>query len=714
MEYSGAMKREEKWEVPQHYGKGKAQSATTSAPSAIPSRQRTQPRQDMKGLEEAVSVKRWSGGGSTPEPWGKLRKDPELWDEEGDTLIYFGHERPEASFRIKSSVLRGSGSPYFITLLREGVKGDGNYVFSTCSASPPSLTPSTKASTLNSDRSSVLRHPKVSLPFGGFKKHVKPTPSRSDASSVGDDLRINHEIFIPAPPDASRTDMLRHHLTTRNVIAMLLNKSLVGLSFFQALIDLQERLQVYMPSDARSAGFVIRYLVSNRLHDVRNDPAAATGLLAWCEEPSVLWEEGWREAFVHCVGMYARLSSLPEIRDLSVISRALLERSNLDLQVRIQMAEDRLAGFEFEEIWPAQSIQTPAAHASFDRFRRFLKQHYGKIFKDWPVSGTQADGSGWLTRPLVRRLQEDFGALYDHLVDRDVCWEEFEARGGRRWKIVRRRDGVSHAADSDDLPISEMFAGFDNRNGNPHIPHPYPLLPRSIPVHSGKNESHSLLGGKKRKGSEKLLALAYSEASNSLILETSHQKSELVDMFIKYEKAEGDVDPLDARKGRWILLYCILQVLASVSVDTPDLAFTDNVSYFLNTRLKGTPPWAASSNLYKESSRLLSHCWVVPEKWARGHIIGDLGLPERGRNAIERDDLGDGIESTVTTDGEEQGLPQPWLYDSAAGSLGGSDSTTHSSRSSCDGPAKGWPGQGTNVKPSREVGLSDYKPPEGW
>ena len=42
--------------------------------AAQPAKVRTWERHEMKGLEQAASVKRWSGSGELAEPWGKLAK----------------------------------------------------------------------------------------------------------------------------------------------------------------------------------------------------------------------------------------------------------------------------------------------------------------------------------------------------------------------------------------------------------------------------------------------------------------------------------------------------------------------------------------------------------------------------------------------------------------------------------------------------------------
>ena len=532
-------------------------------------------------------------------------------------------------------------------------------------------------------------------------------------------------------------DILRHHLTTRNVLALLLNKCIVGLNFYQALIDLHIRLQAYMPPDTDCASMIIDYLVSSRLNDLRNDPAAAAGLLAWSEEPAVHWYEGWREAFVHGVGMYAQLNALPEFRDVSLISRALLKRSYLELQLRIQDVEDRLSSFSFEDIWPSQSVYPPPARSSFDRFRKFLKQFYEKAYKGWAVRVAQENGTGWLNRGLVMRLQKDFGALYDYLVDRDVTWEESEGHQGQKHKIVSKLKRATFRADSDGLPMTEFFTGFDNRHKYLHIPHPYPLLPTSIPVQYDTKKS--LFGGRMIRGLEKRTALAYSEASNIFVLGTDFTPNNLVEAFRRFEKMDqrGEIDPLDARKGRWILLYGVLQLLASISVDTPKLWFTDGVSYFLNPPLAGTPPWMSQPEMvFEEASQVGSYCWKVPHTWRTAHAIGWSGLRNHRQIVITSDGIGDGTGrgGSSSSDGRTAVLGKGhlawgWVDDGGSGTANGApredDSPeTVSIRSSAEvkseekvekkGRDKDTAMPGYHSQALRDVGRSHYVAPEEW
>ena len=74
----------------------------------------------------------------------------------------------------------------------------------------------------------------------------------------------------------------------------------------------------------------------------------------------------------------------------------------------------------------------------------------------------------------------------------------------------------------------------------------------------------------------------------------------------------GDADLRDARQGRWILLHGILQILARISADTPNIFFKNDFSYFLNPRLRGMPPWRTETDdELEEASPKASYCWKV-------------------------------------------------------------------------------------------------------
>lgn len=256
----------------------------------------------------------------------------------------------------------------------------------------------------------------------------------------------------------------------------------------------------------------------------------------------------------------------------------------------------------------------------------------------------------WLTRTVAQSLQRDFGALYDYLVNRDIVWDESETRSSRKWMMVSRSGNRAFDPDSPELPMTDMLIEWDNRSRFPHIPHPYPLVPESIPSRAAPSfslPSRDKGSKKAEKEKEKLLRngstvstndrllerrvqLAYTEATNIYILGSEFTNTPLIDAFVKFEKTDhhttAGVDPCIARRGRWILIYCLLQTLATVSVDAPSVRYRDNsVAYHLSPCLKATrtPPWKGVMTHAAEAGPELSHCWVVPRTWTSG---GESGM----------------------------------------------------------------------------------------
>jgi len=506
-------------------------------------------------------------------------------------LVYFGYQRPHASFRTQSSLLEATKSDFLLGKLRDGFQR------------------TSKASTAE-----------LSLP--GFQKlnvGHPGTPSLIESTDSGSACRPRYEIHFPSPDEGSKTTILRHHITTRNFFAMLLNKPLVGLTFYQALVDLHQRLQLYMPRDVDCAELLINYLTRNCLHNVSKDPIAAAGLLAWCEDPEVQWRDGWREGFVHCCGMYGRLEDLPESQDISHVSRTLLERSHLELEARIQTSETKLSSFDFDDIWAGTEAQLHPSRTVFDQFRRFLQQHYTKTYKHWPPTARGESNGTWLTSDIVFQLQRDFAALYEYHIDRTVVWDKAKSPGTT---LISELDGQSVESKGTTLCLAKLLYHFDEQHRYTHIPHPFPLLPDPSVVHNETKQSKTHFFSSKAKALEKRLIYALSEASNATLLGPDIATNGLAEAFLRFEKTDGigNVDPQSARKARWMLVYGALQVLATLSVDTPNLFFTEDVSYFLNPRLKGMPPWKTDAKEeFEEASSRLSYCWQTPKiSWGKG------------------------------------------------------------------------------------------------
>ncbi|KAI0466226.1 hypothetical protein F4859DRAFT_329893 [Xylaria cf. heliscus] len=569
----------------------------------------------------APPIKRWIGAGRPVQRWNKLRKDPELWDPNGDVLVYFGRkdqpQRPNPSFRLSSHIIEATESRFLVTLLREGSTED-DYAQINSPPSPVGAPP-------------MLRH-------NSYTHLGQTTPPISEENVHADiDGQISYEMYFPTPPNLTKAEAHRHAITTRNVFALLYHASLVGLSLFQALQDLLDRLDAYMEPDADNVGTILNYVSARGIDDERNDAETAVSMLAWSETPEVRWEEGWREAFLHCAGMYARLENCADFRHLTPITRALLERACLETHLRVQAAEERLAAFAFADAW-GPTPSSSAGRAAAERLQQFLVGHYARTCGTWPpVEGSARTTDGeetWLTRTVAQTLQKDFGALYDYLVNRDVVWDESEMRSSRKWMMVSESGNKSFEADTADLPLTDLLIEFDNRMRFPHIPHPYPLVPDSIPPAPSPRPGSSRDRSRKDKDRdrdkhakpaaddrtlERRVQLAYTEATNIYSLGSEFAQSDLIEGFVRFEKTDmvGAVDPFTARRGRWVLVYAVLQTLASVAVDSPNVRYKDGVAYHLSPRLKGTrtPPWKGVSSPALEASHELSHCWVAPRTW---------------------------------------------------------------------------------------------------
>ncbi|KPM44633.1 hypothetical protein AK830_g1894 [Neonectria ditissima] len=655
----------------------------------------------------APTIRRWVGAGRPVARWNKLRKDPELWDPNGDVLVFLGRRgqapKQPPSLRLSSHIIEATESRHLVTLLREGSTEEDLYL-------PPS--PAGYGTHLGLGRDGPLT-----------------PPISEEATSLRDELegQISYEMYFPPPANLNRADQLRHQITTRNVFAVLYHASLVGTSLYHALSDLHTRLDSYMPPGNDNVAQIVKYLSVRGIDDVRSDPATAVSLLAWAESPDVRWEDGWRECFTHCAGMEGELERCPDFKFTTPIARALLERASLETQLRVQAAEERLAEFAYGDMWAASgAAATGPARAAADRLQEMLQSHYTRAYGSWPPAPSQqssrpgssrasdGDGAGdemWLTRTVAMALQRDFGALYDYLVDRDIVWDVSEARSGRKWMMASESGNMGFDADSAEVPMTDILIEFDNKLRFPHVPHPYPLIPESIPptitatatagglFKYGKKAEPSSGGAGSRVGAvERRVQLAYTESTNIYALGSDFVQSDLVDAFVRFEKSDrvGELDPAVARRGRWVLLYGVLQTLASVAVDDERVRHHAGVGYHLGPRLKGTrvPPWKkrsrADSGGVGAGAHERSHCWVVPQSWG-GSSSG------RGSEAeADEDDEADGYdeyEEYYGTREEEEvgrGGVRPMM-----GGGGGSRSGSSSGQTRRSGRERGGSGRAT-------------------
>jgi hypothetical protein len=440
---------------------------------------------------------------------------------------------------------------------------------------------------------------------------------------------------------------------------------IIGNDFYEMLSDLQNVMDTYYelnePSERwHSAQVLVQFITQMQLDDVRGNLSHALGLLAWSEQTNVMWDAGYLEGFVHCVGMMTQQTlKMREYRNLSQVSRHKLQNANNAMQLRLIEAEERLSRFDFPEMWYIDGVAGGhPTQKSFEAFRDFLYGFYEAEYGSWPPRNEDHQGH-WLGRNLMTRLQADFGAIYQYWVDRDIVWDANEERHTRKWEMVptKLRAG-GFQADSPGLPVTDMLMGFDSSQKYDHIPHPYPLLPHSrSPSSKVPSNRKSLFGKFKSKEKESKvpdvksqyqMALAFNQASNINRLGTTFEgkfrlrtpqyvnviltkttDNKILDELGVYEKSFQipGVTPSEARLGRWILLYGILQVLSTVSVDTAGLKYKDKIKYFISPSLEGCPPWRSleAAPLMIDACQQRSYCWQAPQSWGEGRSAGPPG-----------------------------------------------------------------------------------------
>ena len=612
-------------------GVGAVNHKTRPSPSRPPAKAERPVKPRDRDDSVLHQIRKFEGGGKLPQlGWKSMATNPELWDESGNTFVYVyirgSKVKPPPSFRLKSSIVDALGSKTLRDKLYDTREPEGWPKFFPHSQSridqnaggtlPEDTVVSVDRYDM-ADRGQESDDNEIVHPMGKKKKKKKPASKAPPG--------IEYELYFEWPGSDTGVHSTLWHVTTRNFFAIMYDaSSLVGTTLYDSLKMLLERMLAYpgyLDRSINHVDWITEYLTRHGFDDVRNNPSYAASLLAFSELPQVHWREGYIEAFVHCAGMLRMgLDTVTEWRHVSPVTKMYLMNANLELEERIHRAQVWLHDFDFSEMWPVSSAPPSLARGCCDRFRKWLCKYYENAFLHWPPSNEET----WLVRDTVLRLRNDFHGLYDYLVDRDASFDGSDRRPGQRWNIISSSNRHFHA-DSVELPVTDMLLTFDARNNFPHIPHPYPKvppsLPAAIPKHYGKSGAFHL---KKSHGTfdnpaeARRKALSYAEASNVYVLRDQYVHTDLVTNFIRFEQSDmvDQVDPYEARRGRWILIYGILQVLATISVDHPNLRYNDGAQYHLSPQMKGVLPWSpAHAPPEEEADHTHSHCWVVPSTW---------------------------------------------------------------------------------------------------
>ncbi|KAH8698100.1 hypothetical protein GQ44DRAFT_779257 [Phaeosphaeriaceae sp. PMI808] len=598
------------------------------------------------------NFKIWEGGKDGMRLYSGFEFDEFL--NTGSVLIYFKEEqidddRPLPSLRAELNVLENSGSTMLGQLLHYNRTNDNEDEWALPNSSEAPMT-SQQYSNIQPENQRMLGPTllnrlspppfEIDQPYDGISTRAA---SRLETFSEVDHSRqsnlvpsfqrpiersTTHEIWFTAPEHIKTAQGQRvHHVAIRNFVALLHGKPIVGADLFDMINTLQLQIEAMYSFDddpsgmtprERSIQMITNYLGQHGIDDVRKSIKSAMCLLAWSEQENVRWRQGYLENFVHLAGvMIPELEEVSEFKRLSVVTRRNLGIATKTLQLHVIEAEEKLATFDFSDFWEDSTrlVNNPVFQ-SYQAFRTFLVKHYTRNYGAWPP----ANDKTWLNRKIVLALQEDFGSLYDYLVDRDVLWNPREERSTRKWEMAHRKN-ESFKADVPELGVTDLLVRFDAKFNYSHIPHPYPLLPREIPKAAKEKEKKSIFSSlKKDKNKDTAkdakahlqLSILFSDATNIEKLDVNFNGSALIDKFEQFEMTTDlkQATPREARLGRWVLLYGILQALSTLSVDVQGLKHTDGVRYFLCTDLKRCPEWVSNGQTeYLEASQQRSWCW---------------------------------------------------------------------------------------------------------
>jgi hypothetical protein len=492
----------------------------SSASHALPADQKTW-----------LNFKVWTDGRDVMHPYAGFDYDEDM--QHGSVLIYFKEEqadedRPVPSIRAELDVLQNSGSTWLSNALLYSQIDDNDvddWALSESTSSPsqsfspnfpqpaqrrmlgptspggrspPPFDIDQSQTSIDSRAASRAYHPSE----GSHGQHSNSPPPFHQ----GFQRNPTHEIWFTAPDNVRTPQAQRlHHVAIRNFLAMLHGKPIVGADVYDMLSTLQAQIHVMYDLDMdarsgmtardRSVQMIVEYLGKYGIDDLRNNIRRALGLLAWAEQDNVKWRQGYLESFVHLSGvMTPEIEDHPDFKRLSVVTRRNLGLAAKTLQLRVMEAEERLSNFDFTDLWEdtLKTANSPV-YQSYQLFRQFLVGHFTRIYGNWPPSSDKT----WLSRKVVNAMQEDFGSLYDYLVDREVIWNPREERASRKWEMAHRKND-DFKADLPELGMTDMLVTYDAKNSYAHIPHPYPLLPREVPKVGKDKEKKSFFSSLKK------------------------------------------------------------------------------------------------------------------------------------------------------------------------------------------------------------------------
>jgi hypothetical protein len=157
--------------------------------------------------------------------------------------------------------------------------------------------------------------------------------------------------------------------------------------------------------------------------------------------------------------LYFDNKTLTTSKFISRTSRALITRSRLQMDIRLDNCGRKLATFLEDDLSDAHLGLSSGARAHLEKFRSFLQSHFVAKLGYYPPSSCDAKTAAF-SKSIYGQMCSEFKSLYDFLVDTSVT-------------------------SSDSMPLSQQgglcvlqsVEAFDQRHKYQSLLHPVPLLP---------------------------------------------------------------------------------------------------------------------------------------------------------------------------------------------------------------------------------------------
>ncbi|KAI1097282.1 hypothetical protein F4804DRAFT_351847 [Jackrogersella minutella] len=477
------------------------------------------------------SVRRWDGASMSSNAWDSLKRDPELWSRDGNCYIHLygqGQSRRGPAFKVPfSRLLEASCYPFVDRFMAQGpMEANGQ---------------------AQDDNGDLVRQSRI-------------------------------ELFIPAPPRLDKQLSYNYHLATRNFIAYVFGRSMVGEHLGPTLVTLLHSMHEFRTEDVDNVRDLMSYLDEEGYLNFRNNPTHALAAIHLAEFFQL--RDLYIDAFAHCCGMSSQLPISPGYQLVSPGTRKLTRCARVEMNLRLGQSANMVGTFLQYELSEAYLGLYAGARAHLERFRTLLHDHYAAKFGFYPPPSVDCRATIFEI-DILREMREDFEALYQYLVDETL---DTTTHNGPLLAEGRIRTWQS-------------IQSFDKRHEFKTLVHPLPLLPEV----SRENTKRTSWLGKPMKADRK-----WRENTHAALLEaTNHRgdlmKNKLVRVYHRFEERLAccptkedkleNLGPTDSRKVRWILIYATYQALRQATDVPSEVRNPTSVPYHLCISTADLPPW---------------------------------------------------------------------------------------------------------------------------